>query len=278
MSARRKFPLAQIVAGAIYLIVALTATGHAQTGDYIDYEEAAAYPADVGNRQLIDIPTAYTLPRGSFDVSFAVHAEGALIAATNIGLSEFLMVGFSYGANGVFSQNDPIYHPSVEFSLKWRLTEEGESVPALAIGFTSQGSGPFLEGYDRLTYKPKGFYGVFSKTRSISGYEWTAHGGVNYSIGRETNVPQPDRGFDFFGGLATEMRNNLYFAIEYNAAFNDDKSGEPFGRGRGYLNAALKWVYFDNLQIEFTARDLLGNRREAESFERGLKIVYLEFF
>lgn len=243
-----------------------------------DYDEAEPYSNEVNDRQLIDAPTAYSLPRGSFDLNFAVHAGGGLIAATNIGLSDFLMVGFSYGANGVFSQENPQYNPSVEFSVKWRLTEETNTLPALAMGFTSQGSGPFLEAYDRPTYKPKGFYGVFSKQIAIASYAWEWHGGVNYSIESEENVDKSDKGVNLFAGLSTRLRDNLSFAAEYDFALDDNRSGLPYGRGRGYLNMALKWSYFDNLHIEFTARDLLGNRREVESFERGLRIVYLEFF
>ncbi len=244
----------------------------------VDFEEATPYEAEVGNRLLIDIPTAYSLPRGAYDISFNIHAGGGLIAATNIGLSEFLMVGFSYGANGVFSQDDPDYNPSVEFSLKWRLTEESSSLPGLAVGFTSQGSGAFLEDFDRSTYKAKGFYGVFSKSIGITGYAWELHGGLNYSLEDEDNIPREDKSINFFSGLSTELRHNLHFAVEYDFALDDNKSDAPFGRGRGYLNAAIKWTYFDNLQIQFTARDLLRNRREADSFERGLRIVYLEFF
>ncbi len=259
--------------GAIALVAPSMAIG--QT---VDYEESAHYISEVGNRFLIDAPTAYSLPRGAFDLNFQVNAGGALTAATNVGLSEFLMVGFSYGANGVFSQDYPSYNPNVEFSVKWRLTEESKTLPGLALGFSSQGAGPYLDSFNRSTYKPKGFYGVFSKAIAITGYAWELHGGANYSIETADNVAQTDRGINMFGGLSTELRRNLKFAIEYDFGLDDNKSGAPFGRGRGYLNAALKWVYFDNLQIEFTARDLLGNRREAESFERGLRIVYLEYF
>ena len=244
----------------------------------VDFEVAGPYEAEVGNRLLVDIPTAYSLPRGAYDIRFSVHAGGGLIAGTNIGLSEFLMVGFSYGANAVFSQDNPNYNPNVEFSLKWRLTEETSALPGLALGFTSQGSGTYLDDFGRPTYKAKGFYGVFSKSIAITGYAWELHGGLNYSLDDEKNIPREDKSINFFSGLSTELRRNLHFTVEYDFALDDNKSDAPFGRGRGYLNAAIKWIYFDNLQIEFTARDLLRNRREANSFERGLRIVYLEFF
>ena len=273
MLARKAFWALSGVIGFSALIAPVVVVGQTD-----DYEETTTYVAEVGNRELVDAPTAHSLPRGSFDLNFQVNAGGALTAATNIGLSEFLMVGFSYGANGVFSQDDPSYNPNVEFSVKWRLTEESQTMPGLALGFTSQGSGPYLDAFNRSTYKPKGFYGVFSKEIGITGYVWELHGGGNYSIETADNVAATDKSVNLFGGLSTELRHNLKFAIEYDFGLDDNKSGAPFGRGRGYLNAALKWVYFDNLQIEFTARDLLSNRREAESFERGLRIVYLEYF
>ena len=94
-------------------VISLPSVSHAQ--ETVDFEAASPYEAEVGNRILIDIPTAYSLPRGAYDIRFSVHSGGSLIAGTNIGLSEFLMVGFSYGANGVFSQDDPNYNPNVEF-------------------------------------------------------------------------------------------------------------------------------------------------------------------
>ena len=267
----------KVIAG--HAIVALIAFSSAQPvqSQTIDYEDPTPVAVEVGNRQMVDFPTAYSLPRGAYDLSFTVYSNGGLLAGTNIGLSDFLTVGFSYGAESVFAAETPNYNPGVEFEIKWRLTDETSSLPALAIGFSSQGKGDFIDEFDRYTFKAHGFYGVFSKAIPIIGYAWTWHGGANYSAERESNTDS-DKSPNLFTGLSTYLRENVNFAIEYDFAFNDNRTGYPFGKGRGYLNASLKWVYFDNLQIEFTARNLLNNRREANSFERGLKIVYLEFF
>jgi len=243
----------------------------------VDYEEAPQRTADIGNRTIVDAPTSYTLPRGAFDIDFTVYSNGGLIAASNIGLSNYLMIGVSYGADAVFAQEDPAYNPAIEFNVKWRLTEESPTMPGLALGFSSQGNGAYLSDYGRYTYKSKGFYGVMSKAISITGYAWTFHAGANYSTEREQNVGR-DKTPNLYGGLTTALRQNLSMAWEYDFALNDNKGVAPYGKGRGYLNAAIKWVYFDNLQLEFTLRNLLENRREAESFERGFKIVYLEYF
>ncbi len=47
---------------------------------------------------------------------------------------------------------------------------------------------------------------------------------------------------------------------------NDDKGGNGFGRGRGYLNMSVKWLYSENLELEAVFKNLLNNREETNSF------------
>ena len=54
-------------------------------------------------RILIDAPTAWTLPRGCFDLSLRVFPNGGIIGATNIGLSNRFMLGISYGAEAIIA-------------------------------------------------------------------------------------------------------------------------------------------------------------------------------
>ncbi|MCH9032382.1 MAG: hypothetical protein IIB00_09015, partial [candidate division Zixibacteria bacterium] len=190
----------KVIAG--HAIVALIAFSSAQPvqSQTIDYEDPTPVAVEVGNRQMVDFPTAYSLPRGAYDLSFTVYSNGGLLAGTNIGLSDFLTVGFSYGAESVFAAETPNYNPGVEFEIKWRLTDETSSLPALAIGFSSQGKGDFIDEFDRYTFKAHGFYGVFSKAIPIIGYAWTWHGGANYSAERESNTDS-DKSPNLFTGL-----------------------------------------------------------------------------
>jgi hypothetical protein len=61
-------------------------------------------------------------------------------------------------------------------------------------------------------------------------------------------------------------------------ALNDDREKADYARGRGYLNLGIRWLYSENLSLEIILKDLLINRREAESFGRELRLTYIEFF
>ncbi len=50
------------------------------------------------------------------------------------------------------------------------------------------------------------------------------------------------------------------------------------GKGRGYLNTSIKWLFAQNLQIELILKDLLVNRREASTFTREVRMTYIDHF
>lgn len=226
-------------------------------------------------RYLINAPTAGTLPRGTFDVILRVQANGGIQSGTTIGLTDHFMIGASYGADRVISETDPDWHPSVEFNIKLRIVDEQYYMPALALGFSSEGYGSYHEDWKRFTYKSKGFYAVLS--RSFYYYNWAmgAHFGVNYSLEHEVDK---DKDPSVFFGFDTQFSYNVGMTLEYDMALNDDKSGSSFGKGRGYFNIGLKWLFADNLEMEAVFENLLNNRRDTSSFGRGLRFRYLEYF
>ena len=66
--------------------------------------------------------------------------------------------------------------------------------------------------------------------------------------------------------------------VEYDAALEDNKSTYFSGKGRGYLNTSLRWLFTDNLELELMLKDLLINRRESSTFTREIRITYIENF
>ncbi|RKX25259.1 MAG: hypothetical protein DRP47_10070 [Candidatus Zixiibacteriota bacterium] len=237
---------------------------------------------DVPPRWLVDIPTAGTLPRGYYSICVRLYPDGGALGYTDIGLSHRLMMGISFGGEGVISSRDPDWNPSIEFGLKFRLIDELEYFPAVSVGFSSQGSGAYNKSLERYTYKSRGFYAVAS--RSFYFYQWTAgwHAGVNYS--REYKH-DGDKNINFFGGFDATFKYDLALLMEYDIAFNDDRSSLPdgssyefAGKGRGYLNLSVKWLFAENLELEAILKDLLENRREFETLSREIRITYIGRF
>ncbi|MFZ5980126.1 MAG: hypothetical protein ACOYVF_05790 [Candidatus Zixiibacteriota bacterium] len=231
---------------------------------------------DIPPRRLVDLPTAGTLPRGHYDIGMRVYYNGGGLGYINIGLSNRFMMGISYGAEGVFSNTEPNWNNRIGFSLKFRLVDELEYFPAITVGYTDQGYGPWSDEANRYVFKSRGFFGVVS--RSFYFYKWTAgwHGGVNYCM--EDEIYEDDN-FDVFVGFDATFNYNMALLLEYDFAINDNKSQPSLsGKGRGYLNFAVKWLFTDNLEIELIAKDLMINRPEADTFAREIRLTYIDSF
>lgn len=232
---------------------------------------------DFAPRKLVDLPTAGTLPRGNFQLGLRIYAGGGALGYTDIGLSHRFSIGISYGGTDIVSNDNPEWNPRIGFNLKFRIVDELEFFPAVTVGFTDQGYGPWIEAYDRYTYKSRGFFAVAS--RSFYFYKWTSgwHFGVNYSREYEED---DDKDINFFGGFDATFNYNLAIMAEYDAALNDNKSHTEniTGKGRGYLNVSVKWLFANNLELELIFKDLLVNRREAETITREVRMMYIDAF
>jgi len=223
---------------------------------------------------LVDCPTAGTLSRASFNVVMRVYPNGGILSKTAIGLSNRLNIGVSYGAEGVIAEERPNWNPRIEFDVKLNLVDEGLVFPAASVGFISQGYGSWHEQLERYTYKSKGFYVVGSKNYPFYNWQMGLHGGVNYSTEQEDN----DDNIDFFFGIDTRLNKDVGLVMEYDLATNDDKGVSSFGKGRGYLNLSLQWLYSDNLVMEFLLKNLNNNRKGISDIWRGLRVTYVEHF
>jgi hypothetical protein len=231
---------------------------------------------EIPPRDLIDAPTAGTLPRGCFDIEMRVYSNGGILSRTSIGLSDRFMIGMSYGAEGIIAESSTNRNPRIEFNVKLRLLDETYYMPAFAIGFNSQGYGAYIDDMERYTYKSKGFYAALSRSYDFHNISSGAHVGVNYSL--ENDKDDEEEPTVFFG-LDARFSYNLGLLLEYDMALNDDRSSVGYAKGRGYLNFGLKWFYSENLELEVILKNLLLNRHEgASTFGRELRFTYIEYF
>lgn len=226
---------------------------------------------------LIDMPTSQIFRRGHYQIGFRVYQNGGGMAYVDIGLSGRFQLGISYGGDNVVSNQSLDGYPSVGFQGKFNLVSQRNVVwPSIAIGYSDQGIGSYNRDLERFTFKSRGFYGVASWGAMFNGWTSGLHAGVNYSL--EGNESAAEK-IDLFVGFDATVQRDLAFLAEYDLALNDRSSDELFnGRGRGYLNAAFRWNFAGNLQIDLIARDILVNRREAKTVGRELRIVYFNQF
>ena len=55
-------------------------------------------------------------------------------------------------------------------------------------------------------------------------------------------------------------------------------STTTFGRGKGYLNAGIRWAITQNFMLEINVNDLGKNDERKDSHNRQLKVIYFESF
>jgi len=237
------------------------------------YQGKSLYEVPV--RNLVYAPTAGTLPRGCFDIILRAYPGGGILVATGIGLSNRLLVGMSYGGEGIVSEVEPIWNPRIEFDVKFRIIDEEYYLPAFTVGYISQGYGAYSDSLERYTYKSKGFYGVVSRSFHFYQSSIGGHLGMNYSL--EYKKDKDDEPSIFFG-FDTRFNDKVSFVMDYDLAFNDDKTTTDFGKGKGYLNVGVKWLFSESLELEAIFDNLLNNRASVNTFGRGLRFTYLEFF
>ncbi len=223
-------------------------------------------------RFLVDMPTAGMLAKGTFAVDVDFYQEGGVLAGLSAGIFERLTFGMSYGGSHLLGRENAVMDPLPGVNVKVRLLEESVGFPALAIGFDSQGKDGYLKDLDRYTVKSPGLFAVLSKNYLMLGY-LSLHGGINYSFERGDG----DRSFNVYAGAEKTIGPFLSFLAEYNLAMNDN-SGRAIGRGRGYLNAALKWSFAGSVTIGVNFKDILENSRNAAMVSRTARIEIVAGF
>jgi hypothetical protein len=224
-------------------------------------------------RRMIDAPTAGTLERGSFDTELRAFSHGGVLGVLQVGLTNHWQIGLAYGGTEMISSTNPKWNPRMQFLTKVQLLSESMAFPAIAVGFEEQGFGPWTDSLRRYESKSKGFYAVASKGYRSSAFTSSVHGGINYS--RED---KDDDDIDFFVGTDMRFNTNLGMVVEYDLGLNDDRRPNSFGRGRGYLNAGMRWTILERLQMEASLKDLLTNRKSTKTIGRELRIIYVEKF
>ncbi len=220
---------------------------------------------------LLDKPTAGTLDRGSYSVGLRLFQKGGLLGDISVGVTDRLMLGVGYGGTNIIGEGKVDWHPDPGVLVKYRLFEETFGRPALSIGFSSQGFGPYNHLRSRYQVKSTGFFAAASWNFELLG-NIGFHGGINRSLESEY-----DDDPNLYVGVDKSLNAEIALLAEYDFAINDN-SDNSLGSKRGYLNAALRWIFAERLHIELDITNLLGNREDAPAAERQIKILYVEHF
>jgi hypothetical protein len=254
---------------AVTAVLALYITAGAQTRSF---EAAGPAALSMQPRNIVDLPTAGLPERAGFYVDSDIYSDGGVLVSIGVGFARYFSFGISYGGLGVIGSGDPDMNPEPGVNLKARLIDESFAMPAVAIGFDSQGRGPFLNGQDRYLIKSRGVYAVASKNWDLLG-PLSLHGGISYSLEKED-----DSDPTLFIGAIKSFSGLLDIAAEYDFGLNDNEGHESFVEKRGFLNAAVIWHINENFSIGLEVRDIVTEDKvdveDLREWNRGLSLEY----
>ena len=226
---------------------------------------------------LISVPTAGTLMRGSFSMDMRIQDEGGLVLGLSAGITDRFQFGMSFGSPNLIGDENLEWYPRPEAKLKYLIVDENLSMPAFALGLNTQGSGDFVDTLQRYEIKALGLYGAMSKNWKSPLGNIGLHTGLNYSF---LETEDGDNDPNLFFGMDVEFNPEFSFLLEYNSALNENgMTARTMSVSKGgYLNAALRWSFVESLHLELHLNNLLFDDEEVDYFKRELKITYIEYF
>ena len=199
---------------------------------------------------LITVPTAATLMRGSFSLGMRIQDGGGMILGLRAGITDRFQFGLSYGSPNLIGDDSLRWYPRPEANLKYMLIDESITSPGVAFGLNTQGFGNFNQGdsLNRYDMKAYGLYFSASKNWKTGLGNLGLHGGVSYNF---TETDDGDEDPNLFFGFDIELNPEFSVLMEYNAALNENNmTTETLAISRGgYLNAAIRWTFVEHLHL-----------------------------
>ncbi len=222
-------------------------------------------------RSLVDMQTAGILEKGFVGITSDIMPQGVLIEKLEVGVFDNVSFGISYGGSNIIGTGEPNWYKVPAINLRFRLFNETILMPAITVGFDSQGKGIYSDSLKRYAIKSPGFFAATSKNFAMLGY-LSIHGSVNYSL----ETKDGDNFMDLHLGIEKTLGSNFSFIGEYDFALNDNNN-QAFGSGNGYLNMGIRWSAGSGLTFGFDLRDLLNNKKlNPSTADRAFKIEYIK--
>lgn len=218
------------------------------------------------NLYYVDQPYAIIPNHGIFDMQLRFGPEGGILGSFSIGIWDRLSLGISYGASNLIGAGDPEFYEQPGVQIRILAVQEEILTPTVILGFDNQGFGAFDQESRRYAIMSKGLYCQTGKSFEFSGMKITPSLGINYALEQEHR-------FDMFMGLEALFGSTTALLFEYSPNF-----GDPLDQNKGYMNCALRFIFYEQLFFEFAVRDLLDNSIYDQQLNRVIKLGYEQGF
>jgi hypothetical protein len=225
--------------------------------------------SNIEPRSVIDIPTAGLLKRGAFAMDVDFFQEGGVTLGISAGALDRLSFGLSYGGSRILGNQEAHMQKLPGVNIKYRIIDESPLLPAVAVGFDSQGKETYIDSTERFMIKSRGLFATASKNYRFLG-NLSFHGGINRSM----ETKDGDKDLDVFVGAEKSIGPEMSFLFEYDFGFNDS-APSSVGKGRGYMNAGLRWSFGTGFTLGFDLKNLVRNQDQVTIGNRVIKIEYV---
>lgn len=230
-------------------------------------QASAGEQAASESRYIVDMPTAGVLAKGRFAADGYVFGNSGVLAEFTASPLTNLQVGLSFGGSGFLGNGNIVFQALPGFHARFRAFDETLTIPALTVGFSSQGRGEYSGGRF-LTHSP-GIFVAASKNFSFLG-SLALHGGINYSF----DPILAERFPNAYIGIEKTIGSVISLVIEYNPTLDDLRSRQ---RG-GLLNTALRVSTGRGFTVEVQVRDLFRSLPGATQPYRMARIEFIGAF
>ena len=218
-------------------------------------------------------PTAGIVAHREYRLGVRAMPESCALLGGLVGLKDVAHVGVFYGVFNLVDVGDPVFFDHVGFDARVRLASETRW-PALAVGFDSQGWGPYDGNERRYERKSPGFYIVASKNWNSFAGDLSVSAGANYTLETRDEDSSPN----FFAGIDWFIFRRVSVLADFDAALNDNADDGLYGMGGVYVDAGLRVILGETVSLMLVFSDLTHNLTPGNESGREVQIVYANTF
>jgi hypothetical protein len=219
---------------------------------------------------LIDIPTAWTILRGYYDVNVIIYGGGGLSAKISIGLTDRLMLGISEDIGGAIGSQKADWNiPGV--LAKLNLIYPSDDSLGIAIGYDS-----FLNGEYGKCYNNKitedivyGIYLAFTKPVSLFRGSQFWHFGVRFPL-LPFEARKNGKNISLYTGLNIIINREIMIMGEVeNIYLNGNRNKEIL------YNCGIKYNFSEALSVRLNFQ--YTSSREINPEDKATRSILLEY-
>jgi hypothetical protein len=218
-------------------------------------------------------PTAGIVAHREYRPVARAMPESSALFGGRVGFKDVVHVGIFYGAFDLVSRGEVQFNSHIGFDVRARLAAETR-LPALAVGFDSQGWGAYDDNLRRYERKSPGFYVVASKNWHSFLGDLSLTAGANYSMETRDDDTSPD----FFAGADWFIARRVSLLADFDAARNDNAEDGIYGEGGVYVDAGVRVLLGGNVSLMLVFSDLTGNLTPGDASGREIQIEFADGF